>query len=514
MRNAAPRRPVVALRYDGARHDSGKLPPAAEQAVLAARRGVARLTLACQVQLDEATAYASRVFDRTFDGITTVLLSPAPAVPPPERWAIGALLGPSGCGKSTHMRGIARRWTVAVPPGQRRAVCVTPQPADWPLDLSVLSHLCAALGPLPAGVDTRERRQQRDAVARSRVHAVAQQLDAVGLSRGAWLLPFDRLSSGERELAAVAYALTAGEAFGAGDAQTAQLTLVVADEFTSALDDRAAHAFAARLAAYVRARPHLRLLVAGVREQELRGALRPDWAYGVLAGHLELFSDAATAPASPPPPAASPPPAAGDAAAVAALFTPPTVRLVVRALPPGIKSKDRHLEASGAAALWSRLFEPHHYLDSDIGRNPTCYVCRLDDDSGGVGGEPVGFVAVATAPGVLPDDDPRPRLRESRLVVEPRFQGLGIGPRLSRLVALHACLHGNGSKDGPAGGGAGGSGAGRASGGGAAPSGQAPIRYLVVTALESLAAARDRDLNNWARQTPYTKYSKARAAPR
>ncbi len=112
-------------------------------------------------------------------------------------------------------------------------------------------------------------------------------------------------------------------------------------------------------------------------------------------------------------------------------------------------------------------------------------------------GEPIGFVAVAPSPGKLPDDDDRPRLRESRLVIEQTMQGLGIGPLMSLLVANQVCLYG---KNGAAGGhGAAAGGSSGLSGAGSA-AGKAPNRYLAVTALESLAGARDRDDKNWKRQ--------------
>ena len=96
----ARRRPVVALRYDSTRYDSGALPPGVEYAVRSAKP---RVTLTCSVRLDDYTTYASRVFDVPFSGTCTVQLTAAPTVPPVDTWSIGLLYGPSGCGKSTHL---------------------------------------------------------------------------------------------------------------------------------------------------------------------------------------------------------------------------------------------------------------------------------------------------------------------------------------------------------------------------------------------------------------------------
>ena len=497
------RRPLVALRYDSTRHDSGALPPGVEYAVRSARP---RVTLNCSVRLDAFTTYASRVFDLPFSEQCTVLLTAAPVVPPADTWSIGLLYGPSGCGKSTHLAAIAADWVTAAPQGQR-AISVAPLATapQWLPDKSVLSVLGATLGDLPGGTQTADERSVQQEAANERHPSIAVLLNAVGLRETAWLLPFSSLSSGERELAALAYALSPGMKAPPPEGEL-PLTLVVVDELTSALDCRAAHATAAGVAAYMRAQPRLRLLAAGVRD-DLRVSLRPSWAYDVKSGRMELLADAdgaAAADAAPLAPAPAPPlPAAGDAAALRALFTPPTVRVVVRSLPPGIKKIDRKLETSGAGALWE-LFAPLHYLDGEIGTNPTAYIARLDDGDGGISGEPIGFVAVAPAPGRLLAGDSRLRLRESRMVVDQNYQGLGIGPRMSPAVALHVCQHGNGGVlvD---------SAAGEAA---AASSPVAAWRYMVQTSLESLAASRDRDHHNWKRREPYTTLGKVRAAER
>ena len=497
---ASQRRPLVALRYDSTQRDSGALPPGVEYAVRSAQP---RIELTCNVAQDAYTAYASRVFDLPFNGLCTVRLSAGPAVPSADTWSIGLLYGPSGCGKSTHLATIAAGWVAAAPPGQQRAVSIAPLATapQWSPNKCMLSVLGAALGELPNGTATEEERNARQAVANERYTSIAALLRAVGLRKAAWLLPFSSLSSGERELAALAYALSPAM-LPAPPGSELPLTLVVVDELTSALDCCAAHATAVGVAAFVRARPRLRLLAAGVRDA-LLVSLRPSWAYAVKSGRMVPLADAAAAAALPPAPALPPPPpAADDVVAVKAMFTPPTVSVVVRSLPAGINRNGRELETSGAGALWEHVFRHLHYLDGEIGTNPTSYIARLDDGDGGLHGEPIGFVAVAPSPGRKLASDPRPRNRESRMVIVEQYQGLGIGPRMSPAVALHVCQHGNGGVlvDSTA-----------HAEAAAAGAGDGVCRYMVQTSMESLAASRDRDHHNWKRQEPYTVLSKVRA---
>ena len=89
--------------------------------------------------------------------------------------------------------------------------------------------------------------------------------------------------------------------------------------------------------------------------------------------------------------------------------------------------------------VWE-LFKQHHYLSHDLTTSARCYLATLD-------GQPCAFVSTAPSPG-LPwspfKADPKrakhhvpglPRWRESRLVVLPAYQGLGIGNMVSNAVA-------------------------------------------------------------------------------
>ena len=83
-------------------------------------------------------------------------------------------------------------------------------------------------------------------------------------------------------------------------------------------------------------------------------------------------------------------------------------------------------------------------MDDKFANMAVCYNARLDDTCDaavGSAGELVGFVAALPQPGVKEEgrshDASRVCFREHRLVVLPRFQGLGIGPCVSECLASH-----------------------------------------------------------------------------
>ena len=74
-------------------------------------------------------------------------------------------------------------------------------------------------------------------------------------------------------------------------------------------------------------------------------------------------------------------------------------------------------------ALWD-MFKRHHYLSGELNGASTCYVATLHD-------KPVAFMALLTLPG----RDIKHAWREHRIVVLPDFQGMGIGSKMSDMIA-------------------------------------------------------------------------------
>jgi GNAT superfamily N-acetyltransferase len=75
--------------------------------------------------------------------------------------------------------------------------------------------------------------------------------------------------------------------------------------------------------------------------------------------------------------------------------------------------------------IWSH-FAPHHYLSESLNKSAHCYLALWD-------GEVVGFVASIA----YPSGTVKEAYREHRLVIHPDYQGFGLGPKLSELVAQH-----------------------------------------------------------------------------
>ena len=76
-------------------------------------------------------------------------------------------------------------------------------------------------------------------------------------------------------------------------------------------------------------------------------------------------------------------------------------------------------------AVWQH-FAAHHYLSESLNKAAHCYLALWN-------GSVVGFVATLA----YPSGTVKSAFREHRLVVHPDYQGLGIGPKLSELIAQH-----------------------------------------------------------------------------
>jgi ABC-type lipoprotein export system ATPase subunit len=87
-----------------------------------------------------------------------------------------------------------------------------------------------------------------------------------------------------------------------------------------------------------------------------------------------------------------------------------------------------HLEVYRTTAEAWGAFRQHHYLNHDLNKAAACYVATLD-------GRPVAFCSVLAFPHPV-----SPGWRTHRTVCLPDFQGVGIGNKLSELVAsAYAC---------------------------------------------------------------------------
>lgn len=76
------------------------------------------------------------------------------------------------------------------------------------------------------------------------------------------------------------------------------------------------------------------------------------------------------------------------------------------------------------------MFKKHHYLSSDLNKACRCFVGVFD-------GVEVAFNASISLPGRIPplyDGDERNKFRESRTVVLPDYQGIGLGTRFSNAI--------------------------------------------------------------------------------
>lgn len=75
------------------------------------------------------------------------------------------------------------------------------------------------------------------------------------------------------------------------------------------------------------------------------------------------------------------------------------------------------------AQAWD-LFREHHYLSGNLNKTSNCFMAMHNN-------LPVGFIAVLPMPG----GTVKKAVREHRLVVLPDYQGMGIGNKLSDMIA-------------------------------------------------------------------------------
>lgn len=197
-------------------------------------------------------------------------------------------------------------------------------------------------------------------------------LGAVGLnSIPTWCKPFNALSN--------------GEAFRADLARRLKDNAII-DEFTSVVDRNVAKSCSVSISKYIRTN-NLKNIVFATCHKDIIEWLQPDWVFDTDNGELTPRGS---------------------------LRQRPEIKL-------DIYETDYK--------TWE-LFKKHHYLTSKINNACKCYVALWNNI-------PVAFSANISLPGKIPPlykGDTRNKFRESRLVVLPDFQGMGIGTKLSNAI--------------------------------------------------------------------------------
>lgn len=175
------------------------------------------------------------------------------------------------------------------------------------------------------------------------------------------------------------HALSNGERFRADVAVSIESDIAI-DEFTSVVDRSVAMSLCVSLKRYVSKAGVTKVVLASCH-YDILDWLEPDWVYDTR-----------------------------DKAFVERRFLWRPVQVVVRESSP---------------SRWER-YRDHHYLSGSINRSSKCWEAYIGDT-------PVAFASAIA----FPNGNFKNARREHRTVVIPDYQGMGIGVRLSDLVAMH-----------------------------------------------------------------------------
>ena len=246
-----------------------------------------------------------------------------------EDWQIGAIVGCSGTGKTTVARAAFGEDALREPKWNRRRAIID-QLSDQPIE------------------------------------QITRVLTSVGLGNApSWLRPFHVLSCGEQFRCQIARKILGGK------------SLLVCDEFTSALDRKLARNLCISISRYIHREECKSRLVAVTNHIDVLPWLTPDWTLDMNTNALHWR----------------------------------------RLRRPSLQFAVRRCHRS----LWPR-FARHHYLSGSLSCAAKCYAALEN-------GLPVAFCAVISMLG-------RPEIhRITRLVTLPDYQGLGIGGKLLNRVA-------------------------------------------------------------------------------
>ncbi len=154
--------------------------------------------------------------------------------------------------------------------------------------------------------------------------------------------------------------------------------LVLYDEFTSVVDRNVAKAMANSLQKYVRR--HNKKIVLASCHFDIIPWLKPDWIYSPENGKLEIA--------------------------------------------PRHRRENIELKIVRARYEAWDIFHKHHYMSADLNKAASCYMGLIDD-------VPVTFNAVLP----FPHGHIQNGFRMSRIVVQPDYQGLGIGSRVTDYIS-------------------------------------------------------------------------------
>jgi ABC-type cobalamin/Fe3+-siderophores transport system ATPase subunit len=197
-------------------------------------------------------------------------------------------------------------------------------------------------------------------------------LTSMGLSSvPTWLRPFHTLSNGEQYRATLAYLVASSK-----DGE-----VILVDEYTSVVDRDVAKAMSFALQKYIR-RENKRIIVASCHYDILEW-LMPDWNYSPQKGGVLERGE------------------------------------YLRQGRPKIELQVYRVEYD----TWN-LFKKHHYLTEDVSKSCKFFLFTWNN-------KPVGINAVIPQP----SGHFKNGVRESRIVVLPEYQGLGLGGRISEFTA-------------------------------------------------------------------------------
>lgn len=199
-------------------------------------------------------------------------------------------------------------------------------------------------------------------------------LTAVGLnSIPAWCRPYNVLSTGEKFRADLARRIKDN---------------TVIDEFTSVVDRNVAKACSVSISKYIK-KNNIKNIILASCHRDIIEWLEPDWVFDTDLEELKVRGSASR----------------------------PQIRLDIY---------------ETEYKTWE-LFKNYHYLRNDMNKACKCYVALWNN-------VPVAFSGNLSLPGRIPPlfkGDVRNKFRESRLVVLPDYQGMGIGTRFSNAIGEH-----------------------------------------------------------------------------